>query len=213
MSSTAIPVRTSSAWTPCGRVEGRLRVVLVEDRAAVLPQQRVVVPDRVLGGVHRVGEPELLLRRIRQRLGGGAEVVPRPVGRSGTRARPRRTASCCRRSPGCRSAPGRRGPCPRRSPPSRAPGMKSSQFTSGCCVQSVRSTRPGAAASCGSDDPYWYVMSGASPPWRATVSFCSALSLLTNERLDLDVGVLRVPLVDRGVRTTRPRRPCSRARS
>ena len=63
---------------------------------------------------------------------------------------------------------------------SRAPATKSSQSTSGCWVHSVRSTRPGAAASCGSDDPYWYVMSGGSPPCRATVSFCSALSLLTN---------------------------------
>ena len=63
---------------------------------------------------------------------------------------------------------------------SRAPATKSSQLTSGLWTQSVRSTRPGAAASCGSDEPYWYVMSGGSPPCRATVSFCSALSLFTN---------------------------------
>ncbi len=63
---------------------------------------------------------------------------------------------------------------------SRAPATKSSQFTSGLWTQSVRSTSPGAAANCGSDEPYWYVMSGGSPPCSATVSFCSALSLLTN---------------------------------
>ena len=38
---------------------------------------------------------------------------------------------------------------------SRAPGTKSSQFTSGCWVQSVRSTRPGAVATLGSEEPYW----------------------------------------------------------
>src|SRR5256885_6122759 len=52
------------------------RSVRVEDRAPHLPQERVVVPDGVLGGVHRIRPSELLLRRIGQRLRRGPEVVP-----------------------------------------------------------------------------------------------------------------------------------------
>ena len=77
--------------------------------------------------------------------------------------------------------------------------MKSSQFTSGSCTHSVRSTRPGAAANCGNDEPYWYVMSGGSPPWRATVSFWRALSLLTNNGSTWMSGLARVPFVEQGV--------------
>ena len=37
---------------------------------------------------------------------------------------------------------------------------------------------PGASASAASEVPYWYVMSGGSPPCSATVSFWYALSLV-----------------------------------
>ena len=69
------------ACTPGRRVEGRLRVVGGEDVAAGLPQHGLPVPDRVFAAVGRVRPAELLLGRVGERLGGGAEVVPGPVRR------------------------------------------------------------------------------------------------------------------------------------
>ena len=62
-------------------VERRLGVVGVEDVAARFPEHRVVVPHGVLAGVGGEREPVLLRRRVGERLGGRAEVLPRPVRR------------------------------------------------------------------------------------------------------------------------------------
>src|SRR6266568_3571620 len=65
---------------PGGRVERRLLVVRGEQLAAGLPEQRLPVPDRVLGARRDVRRAELLDRRVGQLLRVGHEVLPGPAG-------------------------------------------------------------------------------------------------------------------------------------
>ena len=74
----------------------------------------------------------------------------------------------------------------------RSPGKKSFQLNAGSATFCVRSTTFGVVPSCGMFDPYWYVMSGCSLPWSATVSFWSAKSLFTYRRVTWMPGWVRL---------------------
>src|SRR6266508_2706480 len=114
------------------------------------------MPHGVLAGIGGEGEAEGLDGRVGQRFRRRSEIVPSPVRRG-------------IRQPGVveqilvvhdgQVVHERRDP---QDPP----------------VHRGRLALPGAAASWGMDEPYWYVTSGGSPAWRATVSFARALSLL-----------------------------------
>ena len=119
LSVFALEISQLAASTPCGVVERRLGLVGVEERAAVLREDLVELPE--LDGLEVAPDAA---RGIGQLLGGGELVRPGPVGASGRRRRPRRTGPCCRTAARRRSSPAGRTACRRGRTPRRRAGSR-----------------------------------------------------------------------------------------